>query len=275
MTVDGELLALAETLGSSLREASPMPWGDAGATWRLRLADGRDMMGRRFAAGPANLAERVAATMRVAALAALPVPDVRRLELDGTPWLITRHIEGAVGAMWLDTPVRARTLAAAMGSLRRQLLEIDHPTDTDMATSADDPSPIGAAAKDAIGAAESTLSERRAEAVFVHGDFAPINVIVDGDGGVLALLDFEHAHLGDPLEDAAWWSWVVRHHHPDAWHAGWPTFCEAAAIDPVEDGPTIHALMLRALARRAGAAQDVQARDRWVARLNEAAAWQR
>ncbi len=142
--------------------------------------------------------------MRVAALAALPVPDVRRLEARWDAWLITRHIEGAVGAMWLDTPVRARTLAAAMGSLRRQLLEIDHPTDTDMATSANDLSPIGAAAKDAIGAAESTLSERRAEAVFVHGDFAPINVIVDGDGGVLALLDFEHAHLGDPLEDAAW-----------------------------------------------------------------------
>src|SRR6185295_2796487 len=69
LTVDGELLALAETLGSSLREASPMPWGDAEATWRLRLADGRDVMARRFAAGLANQAERVAVTMRVAARA--------------------------------------------------------------------------------------------------------------------------------------------------------------------------------------------------------------
>jgi aminoglycoside phosphotransferase (APT) family kinase protein len=38
----------------------------------------------------------------------------------------------------------------------------------------------------------------------VHGDFRSGNFLHDGAGQVIALLDWEMAHLGDPLEDLGW-----------------------------------------------------------------------
>ncbi len=50
----------------------------------------------------------------------------------------------------------------------------------------------------------------------VHGDFGPNNVLIDPRSfAVTALLDWEFAHLGDPIEDLAWCEWIVRTHHPD------------------------------------------------------------
>ena len=259
MTVDGELLALSARLGATLREASRMPWGDANGTWLLRLDDGRDVVGRRFAQGSAAPAERQAAITHAVSGVGIPVPEVRLIEIEGTRWLVSNRVEGAVGATWLDTPERARALATAMGTLRVRLLEIDRSAANESLTSPTAGRPAaGAAAGQADEAAESILRERRVEDVLVHGDFAPINVILDGEGAVRALLDWEHTHLGDPLEDAAWWCWVVRHHHPHAWRAAWPIFCAAAGVDPVVDGPIIHALMLRELGRRAAAAEEAQ-----------------
>lgn len=31
---------------------------------------------------------------------------------------------------------------------------------------------------------------------------------------VTAVVDWEFAHLGDPVEDLAWCEWIVRMHHP-------------------------------------------------------------
>lgn len=38
----------------------------------------------------------------------------------------------------------------------------------------------------------------------VHGDFRAGNVLYDDEGNVRAVLDWEMAHIGDPLEDLAW-----------------------------------------------------------------------
>jgi aminoglycoside phosphotransferase (APT) family kinase protein len=38
---------------------------------------------------------------------------------------------------------------------------------------------------------------------FCHGDFRIGNLAVDGDG-LVSVLDWEFAHLGDPVEDVAW-----------------------------------------------------------------------
>lgn len=45
--------------------------------------------------------------------------------------------------------------------------------------------------------------------VLVHGDFKPGNALIDG-GRITAMLDWETAHLGDPLEDLGWITNPVR-----------------------------------------------------------------
>jgi aminoglycoside phosphotransferase (APT) family kinase protein len=44
---------------------------------------------------------------------------------------------------------------------------------------------------------------RGREPTFVHGDFRLGNLAVDGRG-IVAVLDWEFAHVGDPVEDVAW-----------------------------------------------------------------------
>jgi Phosphotransferase enzyme family len=51
--------------------------------------------------------------------------------------------------------------------------------------------------------------------VIAHGDFGPQNVLVDGHR-ITAVVDWEFAHLGQPVEDLAWAEWIVRMHHPSA-----------------------------------------------------------
>ncbi len=65
--------------------------------------------------------------------------------------------------------------------------------------------------------------KRRAPAaeaiVLVHGDFKPGNALIE-DGRITAKLDWETAHLGDPLEDLGWVTNPVRkreHHIPGHW----------------------------------------------------------
>jgi aminoglycoside phosphotransferase (APT) family kinase protein len=60
----------------------------------------------------------------------------------------------------------------------------------------------------------------------VHGDFRVGNLLVDPDDGLRAVLDWELAHLGDPLEDLGWL--CVR-----AWRFGGAG--EAGGIDPLSD----------------------------------------
>jgi Ser/Thr protein kinase RdoA (MazF antagonist) len=54
-----------------------------------------------------------------------------------------------------------------------------------------------------------------AGAVLVHGDFGPQNVLLDPQAReVTAVLDWEWAHAGNPVEDLAWCEWIIRTHHP-------------------------------------------------------------
>ena len=49
---------------------------------------------------------------------------------------------------------------------------------------------------------------------FVHGDYGPQNLLLEpGSLEVVAVLDWEFAHDGDPVEDLAWAEWIVRMHH--------------------------------------------------------------
>ncbi len=52
--------------------------------------------------------------------------------------------------------------------------------------------------------------------VLVHGDFRNGNIIVSPEDGLVALLDWELTHIGDPMEDIGWPcvpSWRFGQHH--------------------------------------------------------------
>lgn len=56
--------------------------------------------------------------------------------------------------------------------------------------------------------------------VLVHSDFKVGNVLLDPDDAIVALLDWELAHLGDPHEDLGWVTQPLRtreHYVPGAW----------------------------------------------------------
>lgn len=65
------------------------------------------------------------------------------------------------------------------------------------------------------------LPKPPARQALVHGDYRPANVLVDG-GRILAVLDWEFAHVGDPAEDLGWYvtPYYAREHFiPGRWSA--------------------------------------------------------
>ncbi len=282
---------MAEQLGSRLISSEPVSWGNSASTYRIDLADGRAVAARR-SIGPDALAmtERLAAVMAMAAAVRLPIPTAVVVATDPSVWLVSPWIAGETGAAWLGTPSRTITLAGRMGSLARHLRGLDRHLMGSGGGSLmvdDDPAglttalqelagSISAATRMSIGEAiERSRTDSSMAPIFVHGDFAPINVVMGPDGDIRALLDLEHAALGAPLADAAWWGWVVRHHHPEAWSTAWPAFCAAADIDLERDRDTIHALVMRQLLARAAAAGMPDVRYRWLHRLEVAGRWER
>ena len=64
----------------------------------------------------------------------------------------------------------------------------------------------------------------------VHGDYRTGNFLHDGQGQVLAILDWEMAHLGDPLEDLGWAMDPLWRHNETHRVAGMLPKAEAIAV---------------------------------------------
>jgi aminoglycoside phosphotransferase (APT) family kinase protein len=64
----------------------------------------------------------------------------------------------------------------------------------------------------------------------VHGDYRTGNFLVDAKGDIRAILDWEMAHLGDPLEDLAWALDPLWSHGDPAYPAGTVARDRAIAI---------------------------------------------
>jgi len=70
----------------------------------------------------------------------------------------------------------------------------------------------------------------------VHGDFRSGNFLHDGQGHVLAVLDWEMAHIGDPLEDLAWCLDPLWSHFEDGRAAATLPVDEAIGVWKAESG---------------------------------------
>jgi len=175
---------------------------------------------------------------------AVPVPAVRWLDADGTwlgrPSIVMRREEGDCDWFVLNGPRPAQTrldLAHQFCDLLASIHQVDWRS-AGLGDVLADPGSQGASAAvdhweaelrrhqlEPLPEAEVVLAWLRQHApeaeatVLVHGDFKPGNTLLRGDR-VAVMLDWETAHLGDPVEDLGWVTNPLRqreHQIPGAW----------------------------------------------------------
>jgi len=284
-----DLEALSELVGSTVVAAERPRWGDSGRTDLVTTAGGSRYAVRRLVPGP-SARHRVRLARDLAPLlaqAGIPGPRLVLADPDARPpFIVTSFVPGRPGADLLDDAVDAIALGTEMGRLLRRLWHV--PTAGLRLPSAwGDPDRLAAVAARWLRRAESLIdrpSEARLAAVIerlpdlfagrpavlAHGDWAPVNVVVERRA-VEAVLDWEFARLADPLFDVAWWRWVVSHHHPETYPLAWPAFLETAGV--ASDPPTLERLDVLEWLRLLEAltspliADDPAARTRWIGRL--------
>lgn len=79
----------------------------------------------------------------------------------------------------------------------------------------------------------------------VHGDYRSGNIMHDGAGSILAILDWEMTHLGDPIEDLGWAFDPMWNHFDEAAVCGMIPRDRAIAIWEKASGLTVDPVALR------------------------------
>ena len=216
--------------------------GASRETWELELHDAADgraepLILQRVRKGTLGGTFSMEAEARLLAAAAdrgVPVAPVVAASDDaavvGSPFLVMRRIEGETIARRLlrdDQFASARQVLVAQCA--RAMAAI-HRIPTDVAPHLRAADPVGQLRGliDALGQPHPAfelglrwLDEHRppsVEPAVVHGDFRLGNLMV-GPDGLAAVLDWELAHLGDPMEDLGWLcvrAWRFGSDHPVA-----------------------------------------------------------
>ena len=128
---------------------------------------------------------------------------------------------------------------------------------------------------EAAGRTLRVLQRGQSSPIPVHGDYGPQNLLHDPvTMDVVAVLDWEFAHHGDPTEDLAWAEWIVRTHHPTATTHLASLFAGYGQEPPWD---TRRSLMLAACQRfqvRARRLGDDRAAELWETREALTAGWQ-
>ena len=210
---------LAEVLGvGSITDLTRLSGGASRDTWRF-VADGRALILQRQRGGDVRDMGVEAAVVRAAGEAAMPVAELVASSNQVNPleasFMVLSAVEGETIARKIlrdDEFAHAReVLPAQLGAAMAQLHSI--PLDrvpalpeTDqveqyrtMLDTLDQPHPTFELAFRWLDAHRPSSTAR----TIVHGDFRLGNVMV-GPDGLRAVLDWELAHIGDPMEDLGW-----------------------------------------------------------------------
>jgi aminoglycoside phosphotransferase (APT) family kinase protein len=224
--------ALAEALGTSVTRATRLAGGASKEAWAVDTADGRELILRRAGGGVIHLdtlSLRQEFDVLVAALDAgvrVPEPIAYLGDLDGREAFVMELVHGeAIGRRVVRAPPPgldvqmaeelAKIHAIPPGTLpflpsrdlwQRLYAELD---------SVDEPHP---AIELGIAWCRERLPLERPRVV-THGDFRIGNLMVDGHG-IVAVLDWEFAHVSDPVEDLAWPLIRAWRFGNDAWRLG-------------------------------------------------------
>ena len=222
MTATEDLASgIARVLGrASIDDLTRLSGGASRETWKF-TSDGTPMILQRQRSGDARDMSVEAAVLRAAAAAGVPVPALianGREEL-GSSYMILSHVEGETIARKIlrdDEFAGARSSLVAQCARALAAIHSIDPADvpglptTDQVAqyrqSLDDLNAQLDQAHPAFELAFRWLERNRptsARRTVVHGDFRLGNVMVGRDG-LRAVLDWELAHVGDPMEDLGW-----------------------------------------------------------------------
>lgn len=202
--------------GADITELHRLSGGASRETWRF-LADGVPRIVQRQRAGDVRDMMIEAAVVRAAGAGGVRVPELLAAEKqpDGAAFMILEAIEGETIARKIQRDdafaVAREHLVADLGTALARIHSIDPAslpglieTDqvayyADVLDSLGQPHPV-------LELVHNWLVDQRpstSELTVVHGDFRLGNVIV-GDRGLNAVIDWELAHIGDPMEDLGW-----------------------------------------------------------------------
>ena len=224
----GDFLAAAlDQEGAEVRAVTRLSGGASRETWAFDLFDALDgstrpLILQRVRAGPLSATFTMAGEAGLLAAAAgarVPVAPVVAASDDeavlGAPFLVMGRVEGeTIARRILRDDEFADARAALVDQCAAALAGI-HRLSATVAPHlrADDPVDQLRGLLDALGQPHPAfelglrwLDEHRPPRVepgVVHGDFRLGNLMVD-DHGLAAVLDWELAHLGDPIEDLGW-----------------------------------------------------------------------
>lgn len=202
--------------GAVIDKLHRLSGGASRETWRF-TADGRPLILQRQRAGDSRDMMIEASVVQAAGAGGAPVPallEARRRD-DGMAFMVLEAIEGESIARKIlrdDEFAAARTaLVADFGAALARIHSLDpamapglEETDqiayyTELLDGLGQPHPILELVRNWLLAERPTV----AAACIVHGDFRLGNIIV-GPSGLRAVIDWELAHIGDPMEDLGW-----------------------------------------------------------------------
>lgn len=231
MDVSAALSALAPRLSPAATKATGarrLSGGASQETWTFDLDDGTPLILRRRPSGGAMSAAALPLSTEAALLAAVaprgaPVPEVVRVcePADGVgEAYVMRRLTGETLGKRI---VRDEAFGAFRPGLARrcgQVLAAIHATPPDglpPLNVSDAASELAryetvyrqsSARRPVFEAAFRWLEERAPppleRPVLVHGDFRNGNLMISPEAGLVGVLDWELAHLGDPAEDLGW-----------------------------------------------------------------------
>lgn len=237
---------LAPVLGEvTVADLRALTGGASRTTWAFDARTAAGVRALILRTGPPDDAhagmELEAAALRRAATAGAPVPQIIAADNSpaalGNPYLICDYIGGETIVRKITRTLDDTTRPRLLRQCAQALAAIHRADPTGIGLSTTDPLDEWRHQLDEMGDTTATfewafrwLEHHRPSAgppVLVHGDFRMGNVIVD-DTGLAAVLDWELTHIGDALDDLAWF--CIR-----AWRFGAPASLGAGGLGSIED----------------------------------------
>jgi aminoglycoside phosphotransferase (APT) family kinase protein len=204
---------LAGRLGSDVVELRQLAGGASKEAWAVELADGRELLVRRAGVG---VIHRDTLTLEqefrvleaaVAAGVRAPRPIAYLGDVDGREAFAMERVEGeTIGRRLVRDPPPQLPLEMAAELAKIHTIEpLEFLPRGDLITRFYDELDSVGEPHPAIEYGLAWVRERLApapEPTFVHGDFRLGNLAVTDH--LVSVLDWEFAHVGDPVEDVAW-----------------------------------------------------------------------